>query len=284
MFQLFGRRVPAWPPLAGVAVLLGAIAISTVVPLIVMIPAAIADVDRANAVLALVAALLISGAMIVLVARVASLTRPVTAEQLGLRRPDRPARAFALALGLTAVVAALAALWHALGDIAGTLTVPPELDPRSAFAQAYDLPVRDPIPTLPLVLSALSRCVLPIVAAEVLLRGFAFPALCGWKGPVPAALIVGVLFGGLSELFGAPGVAVLSMALGVALCFLYVATGSLLPGVAVNAAGAAVALGVACSLAPLTVAVLAAGCTAAAGLLAAAPVLQRRPAAAPVPV
>jgi membrane protease YdiL (CAAX protease family) len=284
MFQLFGRRVPAWPPLAGVAALLGAIVISTVVPLIVMIPAAIAGVDRADAGFALLAALLVSGALLVLVARVAALTRPVSAEQLGLRRPDRPVRAVLLALGLAAALAAIALAWQALGDVAGSLTVPPELDPRSAFAQAYDLPVRDPMPVLPLVLSALARCVLPVVAVEVLLRGFAFPALCAWKGPVPAALIVGVLFGGLSELSGAPGVAVLSMLLGVALCFLYVATGSLLPGVGVSAAAAAVALGVACSMAPLAVIALAAGSTAAATLLAAAPVLQRRPAAAPVAV
>lgn len=284
MFQLFGRRVPAWPPLAGAAVLLGAIAISTVVPLIVMIPAAIADVDRANAVFALATALLVSGALIVLVVRVAALTRPVNADQLGLRPPEQPGRALALALGVAAGLAVVAVLWQALGDLAGSLSVPPELDPRSAFAQAYDLPVRDPIPTLPLVLSALARCVLPVVAAEILLRGFAFPALIAWKGPVPAALIVGVLFGGLSELFGAPGVAVLSMVLGVALCFLYVATGSLLPGVCLSAAAAAVALGVACAMSPLAVVALAFGCAAAATLLAAAPVLQRRPAAAPVAV
>ena len=45
MFQLFKRRLPQWPPLAGVAALVGAIVVSTVVPLLVMIPAAIADVD-----------------------------------------------------------------------------------------------------------------------------------------------------------------------------------------------------------------------------------------------
>ena len=78
---------------------------------------------------------------------------------------------------------------------------------------------------------------LPVVAGEILLRGFAFPALCAWKGPIPAALIVSVLFGGLTSLAGQPGVAVLSMLLGLALCALYVATGSLLPGIALASGG-----------------------------------------------
>ena len=40
------------------------------------------------------------------------------------------------------------------------------------------------------------------------------------------------------------------MLLGLALCALYVATGSLLPGIALASAASAVALGVACALAP----------------------------------
>ena len=77
---------------------------------------------------------------------------------------------------------------------------------------------------------------------------------------MPAALIVSVLFGGLAELVGAPGVAVLSMLLGLLLCLLYVATGSLLPGVAMAAAAPRRALGVPCALAPATIAALAVGC------------------------
>ena len=43
-----------------------------------------------------------------------------------------------------------------------------------------------------------AACVLPVVAGEILLRGFALPALGAWKGPVPAALVVSVVFGGLA--------------------------------------------------------------------------------------
>ena len=118
-----------------------------------------------------------------------------------------------------------------LGDLRGSLDVPPEIDTRTLTAQIYDLPAARGRPVRAgLIASALAGCVLPVVAGEILLRGFAFPALCGWKGPIPAALIVSVLFGGLTTLAGRPGLAVLSMLLGLVLCALYVATGSLLPG------------------------------------------------------
>ena len=122
---------------------------------------------------------------------------------------------------------------------------------------------------------------LPVVAGEILLRGFVFPALAGWRGPVAAAAIVAVAFGGAGQLIGAPGIAVLSMLLGVLLCFLYLATGSLLPGVALAAAAAAAGFGTACALAPAEVVALAAGCALAALGLAAAPLLRPRAAGRP---
>jgi membrane protease YdiL (CAAX protease family) len=208
-------------------------------------------------------------AVVVLVAR---LTRPVTGEQLGLRMPEDPARAALLVLGAAVALAAVAAAWQALGDLRGSLSIPPELDTRTLTGQVYDLPVREPVAFGPgLLASALARCVLPVVAAEVLLRGLALPALSAWRGPLPAALIVAVLFGGLASLAGQPGLAVLSMLLGLALCGLYVVTGSLLPGIALAATASAVALGAACALPPLGIAALAAGCGLAATAIGAVP-------------
>ena len=233
--------------------------------------------------LALLSAIVTSAGIVVLVTRVAALTRPASAEQLGLRMPDAPLRAVLLTAGAAAALAALAAVWSVLGgNLAGSLSVPPELDPRTTVGQIYDLPVRDSIPAGPaLIASALARCVLPVVAGEILLRGFVFPALSGWKGPLPAAAVVAVLFGGLSEIAGSPGIAVLSIVLGGMLCLLYVATGSLLPGVCLAAAAAGAALGAACAMPPVSIALLAAGCAAAATLLAAAPLLPRVAAASP---
>ena len=114
---------------------------------------------------------------------------------------------------------------------------------------------------------------LPVVAGEILLRGFALPALSAWKGLVPAALIVSVLFGGLTSLAGQPGVArALDAARRWRSASLYVATGSLLPGIALASAASAVALGAACAL-------------PAAGIAALWPpaARSRRPRSAPIP-
>jgi membrane protease YdiL (CAAX protease family) len=272
----FGDRVPAWPPLAGAVALLVAAAVAGLAPLLSALPALAAGLERSAPAIVLLAAVLSAAGVLAVVVFVARLTRPVTAEQLGLRAPEDPARAVLLVLGAAVALAAVAAAWQALGDLRGSLSIPSELDTRTLTAQIYDLPVREPVAFGPgLLASALARCVLPVVAAEVLLRGFAFPALSAWKGPLPAALIVAVLFGGLASLAGQPGVAVLSMLLGLALCGLYLVTGSLLPGIALAATASTVALGVACALPPLGIAALAAGCALAATAIAAAPAGRR---------
>jgi membrane protease YdiL (CAAX protease family) len=278
----FGDRVPKWPPLAGVAAMLSAIAIVSFVPLVAALPAILTGGLRAQPGIVLVGAAGSAVAIVATVFAIARLTRPVSADQLGLRAPDDVPRALALALAAALVLAGATAAWALLGDLRDQLVIPPELDTRGAIARAHDLPVRESVEWGPgLLVSALARCVLPVVAGEILLRGFVFPALSSWRGPVPAALIVSILFGGLGQLFGAPGIAVLSMLLGLGLCGLYLATGSLLPGVAIAAAAAAAGLGVACALAPAGSAALAAGCAVAAVGLAAVPALRvgeaRRP-------
>jgi membrane protease YdiL (CAAX protease family) len=272
----FGDRVPAWPPLAGLFALGGALVVAGVAPLLAAVPAAVAGVERTSPAVVLLAALLTAAGIVAVVTVIARLTRPVTGEQLGLRAPDDPPGALLLTAGAAVALGIVAALWSVLGDLRASLDVPPELDTRSLTAQLYDLPLRDPVPFGPgLVASALAGCVLPVAAGEILLRGFAFPALSAWRGPLPAALIVSVLFGGLTSLAGRPGLAVLSMLLGLALCALYLATGSLLPGIALASAGSAVALGVACALPPAAVVGLAAGCAAAATALGGVPARRR---------
>ena len=272
----FADRVPAWPPLAGVFALGGALVVATLAPLVAAIPGAVAGLERTSPALALLAAVLTAAGIVAVVCAIARLTRPVSGEQLGLRAPDDPPGALLMALAAAAVLAVVASLWALLGDLRASLDVPAELDTRTLTAQIYDLPLREAVPFGPgLLVSALASCVLPVVASEILLRGFAFPALWAWKGPVPAALVVSVLFGGLTSLAGRPGLALLSILLGLALCALYVATGSLLPGIALASAASAVALGFACALAPAAVAGLAAGCALVSVALGALPARQR---------
>jgi membrane protease YdiL (CAAX protease family) len=277
----FGDRVPRWPALAGVAALFGAALIAAFAPLLAALPGLAIGARRTSPAVVLLGALLSAAAIVLLVTRLARLTRPVAAAQLGLRAPEHPRRALLLAAGAAMLLGAIAAALAALGDPRAALSVPPELDTRSVTAQVFDLPVREPVAFGPgLLASALARCVLPVVAGEILVRGFAFPALSEWRGPVASAVTVSVLFGGVTQLSGAPVVAGLSMLLGVLLCALYVATGSLLPGIALAALASATGLGVASGLPAPEVALLAALSSGAAVALAARPhaAAVRRPA------
>ena len=271
----FGTRVPKWPPAAAVAAILAAAVISSLVPLTAAAPAILTGDDRAQPGIVLLGAVPAAIAMVAVVCPLAHLPRPVTADQLGLRTPGDVPQAVLLAAAAALVLAGVAAAWALLGDLQNSLAIPPEIDNRSGVARAYELPVREAVDWGPgLIASALARCVFPVVAAEILLRGFVFPALSSWKGPVPAALIVAVLFGGLGQLAGAPGVAVLSMVMGLLLCLLYVATGSLLPGIALASAAAATGLGASAALSPASIAALAIGCAVLSVAVAAAPALR----------
>ena len=253
-----------WPPLAGVAALLGAAVLGVLVPVLAAVVGSLAGAGGTTPALALLSSLLFAAGVVLLVVRLAALTQPLTPRQLGLRAPAAPVRALALTAGAAVVLGTLVAVLALLGDLRAALPVPDELDPRSALAQAYDLPVRDAVPLGPgLIASALASCVLPVLAGELLLRGFAFPALSRWKGVWPAGLVVAVIFGGVAGLGDSAALALVSMVLGVLLCGLYLATGSLLPGLGLAAAAASAAFGVACGLSPLGVAAMVVACVAA---------------------
>jgi membrane protease YdiL (CAAX protease family) len=94
-----------------------------------------------------------------------------------------------------------------------------------------------------LVLSALLTCVIAPIGEEMLFRGFFFRALSNWRGPWPAAVVTGLVFGGVHA-GSAPAVDLVPLAvLGFALCLLYRATGSLYPCIAVHALNNSIAFG-----------------------------------------
>lgn len=98
--------------------------------------------------------------------------------------------------------------------------------------------------TVPLlVLSALLTTVVAPMAEETLFRGYVFGALSKWRGWVPGAVLTGVLFGGVHAT-SAPAVDLLPLAvLGFGLCWLYRATGSLLPCIAAHSLNNSLAFG-----------------------------------------
>jgi uncharacterized protein len=81
---------------------------------------------------------------------------------------------------------------------------------------------------------ALTTVIAPI-CEELLFRGFIFRSLSNWRGPWPAAIATGILFGVVHGL-SAPAVDLAPLAfLGFALCGLYYLSGSLYPCIALHA-------------------------------------------------
>ena len=82
-----------------------------------------------------------------------------------------------------------------------------------------------------LALSAGLTCVVAPICEEFLFRGFIFTALRNWCGTLPAAVITGLLFGGV-HYGSAPVLDLVPLAaLGFGLCLLYRYTGSLYPSI-----------------------------------------------------
>jgi membrane protease YdiL (CAAX protease family) len=94
-----------------------------------------------------------------------------------------------------------------------------------------------------LLLSAGLTCVVAPICEELLFRGFIFRALCNWRGVWPAAVITGLIFGGIHA-GSAPAVDLIPLAaLGFGLCVLYRYTGSLYPCIAAHSLNNCLAFG-----------------------------------------
>jgi uncharacterized protein len=86
-----------------------------------------------------------------------------------------------------------------------------------------------------LVLSAALTCIMAPICEEVLFRGYIFTALRNWHGTLLAAILTGLVFGGVHAT-SAPAADLLPLALlGFGLCLLYRYTGSIYPGMLAHA-------------------------------------------------
>jgi CAAX protease family protein len=99
--------------------------------------------------------------------------------------------------------------------------------------------------TLALVGVTILVTVMAPVCEEIFFRGFFFRSLRNWRGPWVAAVVTGLVFGGV-HVFGSPvGYLLPLAAFGFGLCLLYWRTGSLLPCIALHALNNSLALGAA---------------------------------------
>nr|WP_246344666.1 CPBP family intramembrane glutamic endopeptidase [Conexibacter arvalis] len=154
---------------------------------------------------------------------------PVTPRQFGLQRtPWGPAIGWSVLVALSFYL--LSGLWGALIDVEGNDQLPDSLGVDRS--------------TVAFVAVCVLVTVIAPLAEEFLFRGFFFGALRNWSGVWIAAIITGVVFGGIHA--GGTDVEYLPplMLLGFLLCVLRWRTGSLLPCIGLHAFNNAIAFGV----------------------------------------
>jgi membrane protease YdiL (CAAX protease family) len=154
---------------------------------------------------------------------------PVLPAQFGLRATPLW-RAVGMALATMVAFYFLSAVWAAIIDTGATDELPDSLGvERSTWA---------------LIAVCILVTVVAPLAEELLFRGYMFGALSNWRGVWPAAIITGVIFGGIHATGTDPEFLVPLMLLGFLLCLLRWRTGSLLPCIALHAVNNSIAFGV----------------------------------------
>lgn len=154
---------------------------------------------------------------------------PAGLSALGFRPPARWFSSLAFVLTGYVVFILVSALWTSGLGLKDHESIPIELGSRdSGLAAAGAL---------------LLTCVVAPLCEETLFRGYLYGALRR-HGVVVAALVTGVLFGGVHVVSAPVGFLVPLGVLGVILCLLYERTGSLYPSIALHALNNSVAFGV----------------------------------------
>ena len=211
---------PRWPGWTIPVVLLGSLVAITIASAIGGLLSVLAGADAVTPGAVTIAALLSVAALWLLLKLVASRAGiDLAPRDLGLRRVRARLALVVLAFGVL-VAAAAGGLTALLADV--DLEHPPDL------GEEGDLVTLEP----GLAVSVLGRAVLVAVAIELVLRGFALPALAqrfGRTAAVAALTVLGGLLAGADpELI--PAYAVIS----TALCVMYIESGSIAPGIALQ--------------------------------------------------
>jgi hypothetical protein len=221
-----------WRPWTAWAALLAALVFAAVGGLVVDIPAALLGVDISHklpAGLELADTFVQDAGFIAAAFVFAGIGgRTVRAWQLGLR-PTAWGRALGGVVATIVAFYVFTALWTSLVNVSEPEKLLEQLGAEHNAAL--------------LVGSALLTCVVAPISEEILFRGFFFRALSNWRGWLPAALVTGLVFGGIHA-GSAPAVDLVPLAaLGFALCVLYRRTGSLYPCIAAHALNNSIAFG-----------------------------------------
>jgi uncharacterized protein len=224
-----------WRPWTAPAALAGGLVLAAVGGLAVDIPAAVFGGVKLSGSSSLPAGLTVADTFVQDAAFVAAVVifaslggHTVRAWQLGLR-PTPLTRAVKAVIVTLLAFLVFSAIWASAIEVSTKEKLLQQLGTNQSTAL--------------LLASALLTCVMAPICEEVLFRGFFFPALSNWRGWLPAALITGIVFGGVHA-GSAPVVDLVPLAaLGFALCVLYRYTGSLYPCIAAHALNNSFAFG-----------------------------------------
>lgn len=221
-----------WTPWSAPFALIVALAVTIVGGTIVAGIAAAtgADLKHLPPVVDIVSTLIQDGSLVgVAVLFAARVGRP-TAAAFGLLRVPRPGRALGLLLGAWAVFVAFSAVWTTLLNVHDKEKIVDQLGANDSATA--------------LVAVCALTCVVAPLCEELFFRGYFFTALRNWRGTLPAALLTGLVFGGIHAGSAPVGYLVPLAFFGFALCLLYRATRSLYPCIALHALNNSVAFGV----------------------------------------
>ena len=224
----------SWRPWTAPAALLAGVVLAAVGGLIVDIPAALLfdvkiDGSKLPSGLEIIDTAIQDAAFVAAVVIFAQLGgRTLGAWQLGLR-PTRRWRAVGAVVVTVLVFFIFTAIWAAAMEVSTKEKLLEQLGANDS--------------TLLLLASAALTCVMAPICEEILFRGYIFAALCNWHGWLLAAVLTGLVFGGVHA-GSAPVVDLVPLAfLGFALCVLYRRTGSLYPCIATHAVNNSIAFG-----------------------------------------
>jgi membrane protease YdiL (CAAX protease family) len=227
------RTVPPtrrWRPWTAIAALVTGFAGALVGALIVGIIAALfgADLSDPPPVVDIVATVIQDGALIGSAVLFASMAGRPAPWQFGLR-PTRFWPAAGLGAATWVAFLIVSAAWVSLLGIHERDNLPDQLGANDS--------------TVALVAVGVLVCVIAPLAEEIFFRGYFFAALSNWRGPWPAAVITGLVFGGIHVGSAPVGFLVPLAFLGFGLCLLYWRTGSLYPCIAVHCVNNSIAYG-----------------------------------------
>jgi membrane protease YdiL (CAAX protease family) len=225
------RRVPAWRPWSSVLALIAGLGGALVGGLVVYVVATIAgaSLDDPPAAVDISATLLQDVAFIAAALVFAAMVTRPRPWHFGLRE-TRFWPALGYIVGAYVVFIAAAAAWSAVLDLHETDDVVDQLGADSS--------------TVALIAVTILVCVVAPVAEEFFFRGYFFGALRNWRGLWPAAVITGLVFGGIHVGSAPVGFLVPLAFFGFLLCLIYDRTRSLYPCMALHCLNNSIAFGI----------------------------------------